>query len=393
MSLRTDTFDLAGLRLTAGEGRRLELHVAIDPFELGGESYPRRSRRSIPVRLDVSRTTGEASPAAAVRRAARGPCMRCLEPAAPSFDIDAREVSQPGDGEELESPYVEHGRARPARVGARRAGAGAARRAALPRGLRRACARCAASTSTGPARITATSARPIPVGQAVRAALRLAVRHPAGAGYTARHGRPEAEAVSRPHLSAPLPAQAHPPTTTYARSATARGCPTASAHLRLLQGARGHRRERRRTARLTPRPMITVAVDAGGADLGPAEVAAGAARPPSAGSGCCCSAPPSEIGPVGEGVEVVDAPVSIAKAADPAFAVAHDAGGVDRSGRSGRRRRSRPGARLGRLDRVGAGRRRCSTSSATAGSTGRPWRCRSRSPAPRRSCCWTWAPT
>ena len=36
--------------------------------------------------------------------------MRCLEPAAPKFEVDAREVSQPGEGEELESPYVDHGR-------------------------------------------------------------------------------------------------------------------------------------------------------------------------------------------------------------------------------------------------------------------------------------------
>jgi uncharacterized protein len=33
--------------------------------------------------------------------------MRCLEPAAPSFQVDAREISQPGQGEELESPYIE----------------------------------------------------------------------------------------------------------------------------------------------------------------------------------------------------------------------------------------------------------------------------------------------
>ena len=32
--------------------------------------------------------------------------MRCLEPASPNFSVDAREVSQPGEGEELESPYV-----------------------------------------------------------------------------------------------------------------------------------------------------------------------------------------------------------------------------------------------------------------------------------------------
>ena len=67
--------------------------------------------------------------------------------------------------------------------------------------------------------------------------------------------------------------------------------------------------------------MVTVAVDAGGADLGPAEVAAGAAQAAAAGIGVLLFGPASEIGPVGAGVEVVDAPVSIAKATDPAFAV------------------------------------------------------------------------
>jgi phosphate acyltransferase len=67
--------------------------------------------------------------------------------------------------------------------------------------------------------------------------------------------------------------------------------------------------------------MVTVAVDAGGADLGPAEVAAGAARAAAAGTRVILFGPKREIGPVAEGVEVVDAPVSIAKAADPAFAV------------------------------------------------------------------------
>jgi uncharacterized protein len=33
--------------------------------------------------------------------------MRCLTTAAPEFSIDAREISQPGGGEELESPYVD----------------------------------------------------------------------------------------------------------------------------------------------------------------------------------------------------------------------------------------------------------------------------------------------
>src|SRR5580693_9453152 len=67
--------------------------------------------------------------------------------------------------------------------------------------------------------------------------------------------------------------------------------------------------------------MVTVAVDAGGADLGPAEVAAGAAIAAAAGTRVLLFGPAGEIGPVPDGVEVIDAPVSIAKAADPAYAV------------------------------------------------------------------------
>ncbi len=67
--------------------------------------------------------------------------------------------------------------------------------------------------------------------------------------------------------------------------------------------------------------MATVAVDAGGADLGPAEVAAGASIAAAAGTKVILFGPAPEIGRVPDGVEVVDAPVSIAKAADPAHAV------------------------------------------------------------------------
>ncbi|HEY2770287.1 MAG TPA: phosphate acyltransferase PlsX [Solirubrobacteraceae bacterium] len=67
--------------------------------------------------------------------------------------------------------------------------------------------------------------------------------------------------------------------------------------------------------------MITVAVDAGGADLGPREVAEGAAQAAAQGIGVLLFGPAADIGPVPAGVEVVDAPVSIAKATDPAFAV------------------------------------------------------------------------
>ena len=106
VSPRSDTFDLAALRLTAGEGRALPLEVPVAPFELGGERYEVDPPLA-PARLDVSRTTHSGF---ALRLrfevALRGPCMRCLEPAAPRFAVDAREVDQPGGGEELASPYV-----------------------------------------------------------------------------------------------------------------------------------------------------------------------------------------------------------------------------------------------------------------------------------------------
>jgi glycerol-3-phosphate acyltransferase PlsX len=67
--------------------------------------------------------------------------------------------------------------------------------------------------------------------------------------------------------------------------------------------------------------MITVAVDAGGADRGPREVAEGAARAAAQGIGVLLFGPAAEIGSVPAGVQLIDAPISIAKATDPAFAV------------------------------------------------------------------------
>src|SRR4051812_25376429 len=109
MPQRTDVFDLPRLGLTSGEGRRLDLHVHVDPFSYGGERYA-VSPDLVPVRLDLSRTTGNGW-ALRVRFTVRldGPCMRCLERATPEFSVDAREVELPGGGEELKSPYVADG--------------------------------------------------------------------------------------------------------------------------------------------------------------------------------------------------------------------------------------------------------------------------------------------
>jgi uncharacterized protein len=109
VAIRTDVFDLSSLRLTTGEGRKLELSVAPGPFELAGEAYTVEPPL-LDARLDVSKTTGSGY-ALRLRFEAQlaGPCMRCLSPAGSRFEIETREVSQPGAGDELESPYVEHG--------------------------------------------------------------------------------------------------------------------------------------------------------------------------------------------------------------------------------------------------------------------------------------------
>jgi uncharacterized protein len=106
MPALTDALDLASLHLSAGEGRRLQLAVAIAPLQLGGERYaadPARPQATV----DVSRMVGGGY-ALRLRFAATlaGPCMRCLAAAAPTVEVDAREVDQPGGGEELSSPYV-----------------------------------------------------------------------------------------------------------------------------------------------------------------------------------------------------------------------------------------------------------------------------------------------
>jgi uncharacterized protein len=106
MAAQAHELDLAGMRLSAGEGRRLALEVPIEPLELAGERYVVSPAR-VPVELDISRMIGGGY-ALHVHFTAEldGPCMRCLKDGAPSFEVDSREVDRPGGGEELDSPYV-----------------------------------------------------------------------------------------------------------------------------------------------------------------------------------------------------------------------------------------------------------------------------------------------
>lgn len=122
MPALTDKLDLASLRLSAGEGRQLELAVEIEPLALGGERYLAQPLRPV-VTVDVSRMVGHGYALRLRFEAAlAGPCMRCLEQAAPMVEVDTREVDRPTEsgrhspsaripvsasGEELSSPYVQ----------------------------------------------------------------------------------------------------------------------------------------------------------------------------------------------------------------------------------------------------------------------------------------------
>ena len=98
--------DLSRLTLAHGEGRRLDLPVALEPFGLGGETY-KPDPPSPMVRLEVSRPSNGFAFHLRFRVHLEGPCMRCLEPAALDLDVDAREIDQGGtDDPELRSPYV-----------------------------------------------------------------------------------------------------------------------------------------------------------------------------------------------------------------------------------------------------------------------------------------------
>jgi uncharacterized protein len=106
MAQRADLFDLETLHLRPGDGHRLDAEVRIDPLQIGGQKYP-VSGGAVGTRLDVSRTISGYALRLRFDAPLEGPCMRCMEPAAPVIPVDAREVEQPGEGEDLHSPYLD----------------------------------------------------------------------------------------------------------------------------------------------------------------------------------------------------------------------------------------------------------------------------------------------
>ena len=108
MPPRTEIFDLGRLGLSSGEGRRLDLEVPVDGFAFAGQDYTVPGG-SVEATLDVSHTTTGHSLRLRFRATLSGPCMRCLEEAGHAVEVDAREIDQPGGGDDLRSPYLEEG--------------------------------------------------------------------------------------------------------------------------------------------------------------------------------------------------------------------------------------------------------------------------------------------
>ena len=108
MAQRTDSFDVGQLGLSSGEGRSLDLVVPVDAFEFGGQRYELRGGE-VEGRLDVSHTVSGYALRLRFGAELEGPCVRCLETADQTVEVDAREIDQPGGGEELSSPYYDEG--------------------------------------------------------------------------------------------------------------------------------------------------------------------------------------------------------------------------------------------------------------------------------------------
>jgi uncharacterized protein len=102
-----DLIDLETLHLRPGEGRRVDTEVRIQPLTLAGQDYT-VDGGTVDTRLDVSRTvSGGYALRLRFEAPMEGACMRCMAEAMPVIGVDAREIEQPGDAEELHSPYLD----------------------------------------------------------------------------------------------------------------------------------------------------------------------------------------------------------------------------------------------------------------------------------------------
>lgn len=105
MAQIAESFDVGTLGLASGEAKSLDLQVPVEELAFGGQTYS--AGGAADARLDVSHTTTGHALRLRFGVGLHGPCTRCLEDADARIEVDAREVDQPGDSDEVRSPYVE----------------------------------------------------------------------------------------------------------------------------------------------------------------------------------------------------------------------------------------------------------------------------------------------
>ena len=101
-------FNLRRARLRTGEQHREAVEVQLEPLVLGGQEYV-PAPDPTPAELAMTKATTGTVFELSFRVSLRGPCFRCLTDAALELSIHAREyqATNPGDDEELRSPYVD----------------------------------------------------------------------------------------------------------------------------------------------------------------------------------------------------------------------------------------------------------------------------------------------
>jgi uncharacterized protein len=105
------TLSLRQIRLRSGEEYRDTKDVELGSFELGGQRYL-PVPGTVPADLTITRASTGTVFELSFRARMHGPCYRCLEDAVIELPISAREyqATNPGDSEELRTPYVEDDR-------------------------------------------------------------------------------------------------------------------------------------------------------------------------------------------------------------------------------------------------------------------------------------------
>ena len=108
MPQRADVIDVESLNLRPGGGARFDAEVRVDPVELAGQRYA-VGAGTVDARIDISRMTSGYAFRLRFAAALAGPCMRCLADAKQTIHVDSREIEQPGESEELHTPYLANG--------------------------------------------------------------------------------------------------------------------------------------------------------------------------------------------------------------------------------------------------------------------------------------------